>query len=75
MCDECAFCGRSGWQTELRLTAANELTCHDCYDDGIACDGDLCGWHDLLTLDELQDAAAVTADGRAHAAADRRAGL
>lgn len=51
--DECAFCQRPGWQTELRLTAANELICHDCHDDGQACEDDGCSWLQLMTPDEL----------------------
>ena len=75
MCDECTFCGCSGWRTELRLTAANELICHDCYDDGQACDDDACDWRALLTLDDLAAQRETAADDRAHAMADRRAGL
>jgi len=75
MCDECTFCGRSGWQTELRLTATNELICHDCHDGGQACDDDACDWRALLTLDDLVAQREAAADDRAHAMADRRAGL
>lgn len=73
--DECAFCCSPGWRAELRLTAANELICHDCHDDGQACDGETCDWLQLLTTDELLAMREMAADDRAHAAMERRAGL
>lgn len=75
MCDICEFCQRPGWQVELRLTGANELICHDCHDDGQACDADDCDWLSLVTPDELMAMREMALDDMAHAACDRRAGL
>lgn len=75
MCDECTFCQRPGFQVELRLTEANELICHDCFDDGQACDDDACAWLDLTTPDEMAAMREMAADDRAHAIRDMRAGL
>lgn len=80
MCDECEYCGAPAWRAELRvardadLGGALVLICHDCHDDG-QCVGDECGWHSLMTQDELADAIQAAADDRAHAMNDRRAGL
>lgn len=74
MCDECTYCYRAGWETELRLTPANELICHDCHDDGQDCGGE-CSWHDLLTPDDLAEMHIAALDDKAHAMAERRAGL
>lgn len=75
MCDECEYCGCGAWQRELRAAPDGNLICHDCHDDGQSCDGDTCAWHDLPTLDELAEAHIAAADDRAHAMAERRAGL
>lgn len=75
MCDVCFFCEKPAYEAELRLTEVDELICHDCFDDGQACDDDTCDWHDLLTPDDLAAMDEMAADDRAHAEADRRAGL
>lgn len=74
MCDACTFCGKPGFHVALRLTATNELICHDCHDDG-HCEGDACDWHDLLTPDELAAQHEAKMDDRAHALRERRMGL
>lgn len=75
MCDVCTFCDKPGFQVELRLTGANELVCHDCFDDGQTCEGDDCDWFALTTPDELAEMREMAADDRAHAIRDMRAGL
>lgn len=84
MTTECEYCGTHASATGgLRMAADPHRggdsypCCHDCFCDGHTCED--CDWLDLPTLDEWADdwrsMAEAAADDRAHAAADRRAGL
>lgn len=86
MTHECDYCGRHPSACgELRMMvdalrgSACFPTCHDCYDDGLGCSGEVCGWLTLQTVDEwapdLSLLREATWDNFAHALSDRRAGL
>ncbi len=67
MCEQCTYCWRASWEFELRYTPENELICSVCWDAP--------DWDELQTIEDAAEMHIGMLDDKAHAMAERRAGL